>query len=63
MEKRDKNLMRIWDFLVSSEPNMILFLISSVILIEVEEVTDPIEMETLQQIKKFKFTDVKINTY
>jgi len=63
MNKSDGNLLRIWDFLVSSTPNMILFLISAVILNEVTDITDPIEMESLQQVKNFKFTAVKIETY
>lgn len=63
MDKGDENLQRVWDFLVSSDPNMIQFLISAVILNEVEYISDPVEMESIQQVKNFKFTAVKIESY
>ena len=63
MDKSDGNLLRVWDFLVSSTPNMILFLICAIILNEVTDITDPVDMESIQQVKNFKFTAVKIETY
>ena len=62
-DKSGSTLWRVWDHLVSSEPNMILFLISAVILIEVKELNDELDPEAMMQIKKFQFTQLKITRY